>query len=301
LTTKTPTAVRCLVACRTCKRQFDATGLAAKSQFHCSCGEIIEVPRFQPHDSAVARCSSCSAPRTKGKLSCQHCGSDYTLHERDMHTICPSCMTRVSDRARFCHHCATPIVPQSGVGQTTTRPCPVCGVQHKMTSRSFGEPAVSVMECQRCAGLWLSTETFGLISEHARDKSLPDVFPAEDGQPVSTSNPGGGSLYRRCPECEKHMNRRNFGRKSGVIIDSCKEHGLWFDAQELGAILHWIRRGGEDRAERRGLEERRQAQRRQRIVYDREQRSAGSEGFSWSSEPTGGSGLGDLLGALFDL
>ena len=298
---KTEAPVRCLVACASCKRQFDAGGLAAKSQFHCACGEIIEVPRFRPHDSAVARCSSCSAPRTKGALCCQHCGSDYTLHEQDMHTICSNCMTRVSDRARFCHHCATPIVPQSGVGKTTSRPCPACGIRHKMTSRSLGEPPISVMECSRCAGIWLSTEAFGVISDRARDRSLPDLLPAAAGQPVNASNPGGGSLYRRCPECKKHMNRRNFGRKSGVIVDSCKVHGLWFDAQELGQILRWIRRGGEERAERRVREERRQTERRQRIGYEREQRASGSQGFAWSSDSGGSSALGELLGALFDI
>jgi Zn-finger nucleic acid-binding protein len=44
------------------------------------------------------------------------------------------------------------------------------------------------------------------------------------------------------------MNRRNHGRKSGVIVDACREHGVWFDAEELERILHWIREGGERRA-----------------------------------------------------
>ena len=118
------TALKFLVACSECKRQYDAGGLKPGSKFHCSCGQTIEVPRPRAHDADVVRCSSCSAPRLKGATACGHCGSDYTLHERDLHTICPGCMTRISDRARFCHHCGTAIVPQGEAGRPTKTPCP---------------------------------------------------------------------------------------------------------------------------------------------------------------------------------
>jgi hypothetical protein len=39
------------------------------------------------------------------------------------------------------------------------------------------------------------------------------------------------------------MVRRNFGRTSGVIVDLCGSHGVWFDAQELAHVLRWIRSG----------------------------------------------------------
>jgi hypothetical protein len=44
------------------------------------------------------------------------------------------------------------------------------------------------------------------------------------------------------------MHRRNYGRKSGVIVDTCQQHCLWFDHEELGAILDWVRQGGLERA-----------------------------------------------------
>jgi Zn-finger nucleic acid-binding protein len=40
------------------------------------------------------------------------------------------------------------------------------------------------------------------------------------------------------------MNRNNFAKISGIIIDSCKEHGVWFDADELPKIIEFIRKGG---------------------------------------------------------
>jgi len=53
------------------------------------------------------------------------------------------------------------------------------------------------------------------------------------------------------------MNRRNFGRRSGVLLDECRDHGTWFDASELQQALTWIRRGGETLAAEREREEER--------------------------------------------
>ncbi|HHH31213.1 MAG TPA: hypothetical protein ENK57_23090 [Polyangiaceae bacterium] len=50
--------------------------------------------------------------------------------------------------------------------------------------------------------------------------------------------------YRKCPTCDKIMNRKNFGRSSGVIIDICAEHGVWFDPDELTAVLDFVATGG---------------------------------------------------------
>jgi Zn-finger nucleic acid-binding protein len=40
------------------------------------------------------------------------------------------------------------------------------------------------------------------------------------------------------------MNRSTFARSSGVIIDMCKQHGVWFDADELPKIIDFINKGG---------------------------------------------------------
>ncbi len=298
-----PTALRCLVACRNCRRQLEAGGLAAGSRFHCHCGEILEVPRFRPHDADVVRCSSCSAPRREGAATCRHCGADYTLHERDLHTICPGCMTRVSDKARYCHHCATPIVPQGHAGSPTARRCPACAGAATLNSRALGDPAVAVSECPGCAGLWLGTEAFQLLADRARDESVDDpaLFDAGRSAPAETA-PRSGAFYRPCPECGKSMNRRNFGQRSGVLVDACREHGIWFDSSELSATLSWIRRGGEERAAARSAAESRHAERQARIRIERpaqpgEARSEVSLGRALLE----GEGRAGWLALLFDL
>ena len=47
------------------------------------------------------------------------------------------------------------------------------------------------------------------------------------------------------------MNRSNFARASGVIIDICKQHGIWFDAGELPKIIEFIQKGGMEIARQR--------------------------------------------------
>lgn len=261
--------MRLLVSCPSCERQYDAGKLAAGSRFRCTCGATLEAPPQQIHDAAVVRCSACGAPREEGEAACRFCGADFTLHERDLHTICPNCMARVSDRARFCHHCAQPLLPAGDAGEPVDLECPACGNGRPMTTRRLGEAGFTVLECPRCAGLWLSSEEFQLVLEKVRTS-----LPAVDSLPVPSAAAGPGTnplpgptttLYRPCPTCKKLMHRRNFGRKSGVIVDTCRSHGVWFDAHELDGILRWMRAGGEVAAERLQAQEEREAHRRARL------------------------------------
>ena len=50
--------------------------------------------------------------------------------------------------------------------------------------------------------------------------------------------------YLPCPVCGKLMNRINFANFSSVIVDVCREHGTWFDRDELRRIVEFIRAGG---------------------------------------------------------
>ena len=87
--------MRQLVACSACRRQYDACASKAGDRFRCQCGEVVVVPVPQGHDAAVVRCSACGGPRAEGALACSYCGSDFTLVEQDLHTLCASCMARI--------------------------------------------------------------------------------------------------------------------------------------------------------------------------------------------------------------
>lgn len=335
--------MRHLIVCGRCRRQLDAGDRAAGELVDCPCGARVAVPPLAAHDSAVVRCSACGAPREGGEAECRYCGASFTVRERDIDTICPVCMARVSGGARFCDHCGSPILVDQAAAAATTLTCPACGPPNQLRSRQFGGEPVAVSECVRCAGLWLDRRVFEVLLVRARHAQLggaalaiagerPDGAAAAPGAGAvaETSRGGGqrsgaetrgggagsaagaaaagagaaGRLYRPCAVCGALMNRRNYGRKSGVILDICANHGIWFDLDELPRVLVWIQGGGEERAAQIEVEETRTAARELRL--EQETRSAMSGG-SWGyGEPNrnllGGlvSLLGEGWGHLFD-
>lgn len=45
-----------------------------------------------------------------------------------------------------------------------------------------------------------------------------------------------------CPECKKPMARRVYAGDSGVVIDRCSDHGMWFDDGELAQAVDHVQR-----------------------------------------------------------
>src|SRR5262245_23722279 len=240
---------RLLVACPQCKHQYDASKLVLGQQFHCHCGAVLTVQEPRGHDAAAVCCSRCGAPRSDNALSCAYCGADFTLHERDLDTVCPQCLTRVSHKARFCHYCGVAIHPETIAGAASNLTCPSCKNGHTLKSRAWGD--VSVLECPRCAGLWMGSESFKQLTDRAAVEGMNVEFRqrpqiARAAEVDSLTAPG--VRYRPCAVCGQYMARQNFGRQSGVVIDKCRNHGIWFDADELPRILDWVRAGGLARA-----------------------------------------------------
>lgn len=46
--------------------------------------------------------------------------------------------------------------------------------------------------------------------------------------------------YVACPRCGELMARRNFGRTSGILVDTCKKHGIWLDRGELRRVVDYL-------------------------------------------------------------
>ena len=138
--------------------------------------------------------------------------------------------------------------------------------------------ATAMRECERCGGIWLEMATFETICADREQQSavLGAALPAPVRQ--LTANDGSEKItYAPCPQCGQLMNRINFARCSGVIVDICKGHGTWFDRNELSGIIQFIRRGGLDVArqkEKRDIEfERQQLRTEQMIAASRERGS----------------------------
>jgi Zn-finger nucleic acid-binding protein len=250
--------MRILIKCPQCARRYDASRIKIGSRVRCHCGKVMRVHQPRSHDSAVVRCSSCGAPREGGSQQCIFCHSDFTLHERDLHTVCAECLTRVSDRAKFCHHCGARMMAEVVAGERLDWTCPECGDQQNLSSRPLGREQISVAECQKCAGLWIGAESFAELRDRvARDASRLKSLQIGPPRPAQQEKIQQRQPYRPCPRCKKLMNRRQYARGSGVVIDICRDHGLWFDAHELSTVLDWISRGGtaDDAAERLAQEQ----------------------------------------------
>ena len=294
--------MRFLLACPECRRQLDVTGHAVGARLRCSCGAMLTVPQPRGHDAAVVRCSACGAPREGNAQACRFCGSSFTLHDRDLDTLCPQCMARVSGRSRFCHWCGTPILATQAASPETELRCPSCPVVRPLASRRLGASSVAVFECGHCGGLWVEKEVFEVMAARARAGSLPEPLmrsapPAS--QPRDTEETGGGHAYRPCVLCGALMNRRNYGRKSGVIVDVCSRHGIWFDLHELDGLLRWLRQAGEERAQALAAEEEREAARQKAFAEGVEPLRLTAE--DRRQELAAGSRLGGVLAFLLGM
>jgi Zn-finger nucleic acid-binding protein len=114
-----------------------------------------------------------------------------------------------------------------------------------MPARQVG--GVGVNECLSCHGLWAPAESFDTLVARAIDaRQNASAAELQLLKPrVTGANPAVQQvLYRKCPECDAFMQRRNFRKKSGVIIDCCPSHGIWLDADELEQIAGFILSGG---------------------------------------------------------
>ena len=125
---------------------------------------------------------------------------------------CPSCGASVPPEVTECGHCHVALHPVRcpwcfDWTFTEARDCPRCG--------SHAEPSARKVTCPSCR------------------------------QPLTTRRLGNAALSE-CMRCAELMNRFNFANCSGVILDSCRPHGVWFDPDELRRIVEFIRGGGLD-------------------------------------------------------
>lgn len=147
-----------------------------------------------------------------------------------------------------------------------TRKCPRCRIE--MSFVELGSTAMC--ECEQCLGLWLDVTTFEKLCANREQQSV--VLGAASVAPTDSVHETNKVRYVPCPDCAQLMNRINFARCSGVIVDTCKGHGLWFDRDELSRIVEFIRGGGLEAArvrEKQEIQEERQRLWQEQMAPDR--------------------------------
>lgn len=180
-------------------------------------------------------CPNCGGAVMSDKTNCQFCSSR-------LKTVgCATCLGMMFLGSKFCGHCGATAHSALLLDDGNAGDCPRC----KVKLQSLQIDSVQIRECSRCGGFWSTGDAFeNLCADREKQASVlgfAGSYKHENPDPPTIS-------YVPCPDCTQLMNRSNFARSSGIIIDMCKQHGVWFDAGELPKIIEFIDKGGLDRA-----------------------------------------------------
>lgn len=158
---------------------------------------------------------------------------------------CPFCQKPVSEEARLCVHCNGPLID---LGNDVRDPvCPRCDNKLKIIDIKGGDKAEL---CPQCHGLWLDRQSFERTTNPQR---IPKKYADSKNH---WHQPGhlNPVQYIPCVRCGRYMNRENFSKISGIMIDLCRDHGIWLDSGELERIRLFIASGGLERFQDRRLD-----------------------------------------------
>ena len=214
-------------------------------------------------------CPNCGAAIFSDSPRCQFCESKLAT------VACPSCFAMMFIGSRHCPHCGAAAV-EAKASTLPTLKCPKC--KSDMLPITLGRS--SMRECESCGGLWLEVGAFERICADREHQSavlgMPSPVVGHQIHPAEEIK----VRYIPCPQCSQLMNRMNFARCSGVIVDICRGHGIWFDRDELRGIIEFIRAGGLELA--RNKEKRQIAFEREQLRRDQSISSAGIRASNYS-------------------
>ena len=180
-------------------------------------------------------CPNCGAPAAPDATQCSYCGSRLAV------VACPSCFGSMFVGAQFCPHCGTKIASPESVDGKSLK-CPGCSGD--MYPVKLG--ATPLHQCDQCGSAWLAPTDFAALCSDRENRGT--VMTALGSGGVAAAPPPTDKVrYVHCAVCTKVMNRVNFGKSSGVIVDVCKNHGVWFERDELRRVLQFVANGGLDR------------------------------------------------------
>lgn len=240
-----------IVECPGCQSRYDVTGRPPGTRARCRCGVLFELPEAPAQQqSMVLECPRCGGHVAATNHACEFCRVELRVK------ACPCCFARMFQGARHCSQCGTVVVVPAAAdaeGEAIARHCPRCA-STELVARLIGD--VTLDDCPTCRGSFVDAAALHRILNERKQTKVHTMLselapPGTSGQiMIPTVADPNGPMYIRCPDCNKHMNRQNFARGSGIVIDVCRSHGTWFDRDELSHVVEFALSGGLDRAER---------------------------------------------------
>ena len=174
-----------------------------------------------------------------GRVKCVSCNGNL----EGLNPFCPFCGSRQQVDLRT--------VNQRNLGTAQHMSCPRCESSLEIWSIETANATdkLEVERCAQCYGLFFNPgelETF--LHSEIVDTVWLDHAKMEAMRPTESDPLGRLGVRERhylpCPTCKEIMNSQNFGRRSGVLVDLCRHHGIWLDGGELQKLSEWWRAGG---------------------------------------------------------
>lgn len=199
-------------------------------------------------EAEAHRCPVCGAPVKAGAPRCGFCASELLT------VRCAECFVLNAADGLCCSGCGRELGLQPLPLPSDLR-CPEC----RQPFSGFGGVAGRLSECTGCGGQFVEQALLNDLLERREVYRSVNVTPKRENplaRPVR---------YLPCPACSQMMNRKNFGDTSGIVVDVCSRHGVWFEPGELPRVLSFVEAGGLERARKRKQEDDARRERERRV------------------------------------
>lgn len=178
----------------------------------------------------------------------------------------------------------------------TDRLCPRCKIKLKTIEIDTGTKFL-VEQCEDCFGLFFDMNELEALLKSTTDhvysvnqKRLQSLIDSNPSQHYEVT-------YIPCPVCGSLMNRINYGRRSGVMIDICSTHGIWLDGGELRQLMEWVKAGGQLLTDEYKFKAQKQKEKKRRTT----ELYSASHTQSMSAPASSGSVIADIADVAIDV
>ncbi len=167
----------------------------------------------------MSHCKSCSAPLLANTNVCRYCGvrNDIDLHGKFQYYV---------------------------NNKQSRRICPECNTHLQTIDLNN---SLLIEHCQKCFGLFFDPGEIETMLEYSVSNVFQinlellrninkDRYQKQNHKKIK---------YIKCPVCQGWMKRNNFGYRSGVIINQCKQHGIWLGSGQITHLMEWKKAGGQ--------------------------------------------------------
>ncbi|QZA81446.1 hypothetical protein [Deefgea piscis] len=108
----------------------------------------------------------------------------------------------------------------------------------------LGIKQTTVGHCSSCKGLHFAPGALPIVLDHVAAQ-VREINHGRIRQIIIQRIKPEVVRYKPCPACNKMLNRRAFSRHIAVIVDECREHGVWLDGGEFSILAEWMEAGGQ--------------------------------------------------------